>query len=680
MIKETEIIKEVIEYLENLGYRSDMVDYEINTPSDRRVDLVVKSGNSNLIAIEIKTNTDIFKISDNEISYHSVARKLQRDAQDIGAKYFVVSNGYQAVWLTTGNNGRPKVTQPIKASHIDFNELSEGEYLESLLNSSVNYLERYPLTGEISYDLSIFLYHKLTSDIGGIPYFDGADKYDVLENSNSRNVISHLLERVKGINFYEQRTYILSFVDKFLLKNRFDWQVPRWMANFMISLYPQNAPRENCLDLFCKNGTIISSALKDGWHNVKGIYFSKNNEFWIKVQQLLSSGREYEIEFNPDLLVDKTYLKNEHNYDCTFLAPPFGLKIDTNHTFDKVDSVELLLEKAINQVKELGFIIVIVPDGFLLSTRFEKFRKRLLNHVSVRGIINLSPEAFKPHSGVSTSILVLQNKRDAIDSTFCSSLEVIPSSVNSNKNIEEILENWKAFNKGASFEFSKSGFIMDKLDSNNFHFSNYWFKEYQNNLDTLQDGFQAIPLKEVVENIKRGTVFKRDKNEEIPFLAPASVRTMKIMDGELSYTSKKLMPSNPVIARTNDILINIIGTQRGSAAIVEEYQEGMGINHHLILIRPKQSLISPYYLAIILNSTFVQNQLQEGSSGTVIPSLSLRSFESIFIPIPPLRIQESICEKYKELNFKIEEKEKELSEHRKFLKDYLSGIGKGGSL
>jgi len=679
MIEHEKLYNEVIQYLKSLGYGTEMVDYEISTPSDRLVDLVVRSGSDKLIAIEIKSQSDIFKIPHSEVSYHPVARKLQRNAIDIGAKYFFVTNGYQVVWLKTAENGRPQVIDPVYASEVRSNKLSNSEFINAIINHAVGFLENFPITGDIYFDLSLAIFTKIRSDIGlsiDLPIENHLNSSNEKDYNEKKSVLLEVLDRWDEIDFYNNRFEVLSFIDKYLGKNRFELQVTRWLSDFMINLYPENKTKDFALDLFARYGTLISSAHNNGWKEVKGLYFNKSNEYWIRSQQLLSSGRESSAEFDANLLSNDVPNKYKNYFDCVFLAPPFGLKVDSEYGFDKKGSVELLINKALVNVKDDGYVIVIVPDGMLLSSRYSKFRRLLLKNSYIKGIISLTPDAFKPFSTVSTSILVIQNKIIKNRDTFFASLEEVPVSYENNKTYDNIINNWKAFCTSSPFDSGKNGFLINELNPENLHFSNYWYKEYQDGMEKLHHGFQAIPLKEVSIEIQRGKTYKRDEKEEVPYLAPAVIRSMKLIDGELSYTSNELEPSNPVRAYENDIVINIIGTQRGSAAMVEKHYDGLGINHHLIVVRPNLQIVNPYYLAIALNSDYVQNQLQEGSTGTVIPALSLKSFESIYIPIPPLFAQNKICENYRMLSEELDKKEKELNENKLKLKMIMSEIGK----
>ncbi|WP_116787002.1 restriction endonuclease subunit S [Flavobacterium psychrotrophum] len=676
MRTESEIYLDVIKYLNHLGYGAETIEYKIRTPSDSNVDLLVTSNGDNLIAVEIKQQIDIFDLNSSDIGYQPAIRQLQRVANELKANVFMISNGVNFMWFKTGDSGRPIIIEPIVFREIHNKKLSDTEFLYALMEHVSSFLENFPITGDLSFDLSLAIYSKISSDLN-LP-FDIS--YDYLKTNfrtedfvESKDIIKQILERWEDLDFSESRLEVLAYIEKFHSKNKIDWQVPRWLADFLISFYPEDYPKDEALDLFSKSGILMSSAYLNGWEKVNSSYFNKSNEFWIKSKELLSGGKKDNSEFNPNLLLSEQFDNSDGTLNCVFLAPPFGLKFDSNESSLK-DSVELLIHKALDKAKIGGYVIAIVPDGILLSSRNRKFRQFLKQYNSVKGIINLSIDTFKPYTSVSTSILIIQKGVDE-DSTFFASLEEIPLR-NKRSNLENIKTEWKSFLHQGALSNTKNGFISNELNIENFHFSNYWLKNNPNEFQNLQNGFENVPLKELIYELKRGNPIKQDKLEEIPFITPASVRSMKLLQEGISFTNSKNFSKNITRVFKDDILINIISTQRGSAALVTDEFEGLPVNQHIIVIRPNIRLIRPLYLAIAMNSEYVQKQLQEGSTATVIPALSIQSFESIYIPVPPFFIQDEICDNYNDIANKIFQTEKELSKHSLNLKNILLNLGK----
>lgn len=238
-----------------------------------------------------------------------------------------------------------------------------------------------------------------------------------------------------------------------------------------------------------------------------------------------------------------------------------------------------------------------------------------------------------------------------------------------------MLTNLRLYRDGGIVTPSELGFIVKLLDVESFQYSKYWLE--LNYKSTSAQGFTTVPLRELTHDIFRGSPITENKEErgDIPFLSPASVRKMLIVKESLSYTTKNKIPKNSVHAELDDILINSIGNYRGSAALVSSETVGLPINRHLFLIKPNRNWVLPGYLSVILNSEIVLEQLLDRSSG-IIPSLNLKSFDNIYIPLPSLAQQEKIFNEFSIIANQINESEKQLLLLNKKLSQKLNQLGK----
>ncbi len=151
---------------------------------------------------------------------------------------------------------------------------------------------------------------------------------------------------------------------------------------------------------------------------------------------------------------------------------------------------------------------------------------------------------------------------------------------------------------------------------------------------------------------------------------------MQLIEEELSFTSNENLPKSINVVKENDIIINAIGSHRGSATIVPSRLEGTPINRHVILLQANLDMIIPGYLAIALNSKYVQNQFFDKSSGTVIPALSTKSFEEIYVPVPNMTRQAEIYSEYLVLINKLNESESAVSKLKSQIAQKLNVLGK----
>lgn len=660
---EANAYSKVKKYLENLGYPSTSIfpEYDIK---GSRIDAVVKSKDKVLVAIEIKKSDAVKSIAIGEIGYHPITRSLQKTAVELEAKHYLLSDGEEYIWLKTSDNGRPEKTIAIAYNQLDADTLSEYEFTMALLAHIAEYILNFPITGDHLFDVSIVLYAKLSQDTSKQSLRPPINLQDIIGIRNIAEkspatyaldeILIEALERLQDVNLIDNRIAAFEFIDTFFEASRKEWNVPRWMADLMVSLIDKNK-KSHLLDLFSGNGILTSAAYLKGFEQVSSYYTSHKELYWIKIQQILGSRKEAEVKFEPGLLKGDFSSVHSNSVDAVLLAPPFNLKfdgyLDSYLGRNRIkDGNTLFLEAALNMTNNEGQVVAIVPDGFLLSAQYRKARSFFKS--KVEAIISLPERAFKPYSAVKTSLLVMSKTHSLKqEKVFMATLDKVPDTNSLYKEYDEgvtnILNNLGAFRAGKEIVPSAGGFVIKQLDVENFHVTKYWLEQGLKLSGNVQSGFATLPLKEVVKNISRGSSIVRDPDGQVPYINPAVVRELRLNREELSYTTEQKLSKNKIKqVFENDVLVNIIGPYRGKAALVSKEFEGMAVNHHLAIIKVNTNFVLPGYLAVILNSQFVQDQFHDQTSGTVIPALNLSSFEQIVLPVPNLETQERIYDEY----------------------------------
>ncbi len=96
--------------------------------------------------------------------------------------------------------------------------------------------------------------------------------------------------------------------------------------------------------------------------------------------------------------------------------------------------------------------------------------------------------------------------------------------------------------------------------------------------------------------------------------------------------------------RRNDVLICVTGALTGNVAIVDQDLPAPAfVNQHVALVRPKQEMIKPRFLAYALHSEVGRTQFKTNEYGGTKQGLGLGDVKSVFIPVPPLPQQRAIC-------------------------------------
>lgn len=200
----------------------------------------------------------------------------------------------------------------------------------------------------------------------------------------------------------------------------------------MTSLIPSTLTIQKCIDLGVGEGSLLSS-VKSLWpsshcvgididnKNIKHITQEKN---FIKTYNLDSLKAETIIEIKAseglfDLVIgNPPYKKIELNNDLRGLLYDFDLEVGKYQKYCSSDLIFLL--QGLLLLKDDGYLIYIMPDGFLTNKNNERARKLLTLKYRVEQVVEIPEKSFS-HTEAKTHILALTkrtpNDRITISST-----------------------------------------------------------------------------------------------------------------------------------------------------------------------------------------------------------------------------------------------------------------------
>lgn len=157
-------------------------------------------------------------------------------------------------------------------------------------------------------------------------------------------------------------------------------------------------------------------------------------------------------------------------------------------------------------------------------------------------------------------------------------------------------------------------------------------------IKVLQIGqvINGYTFREAIENNKNGDVFV--------------LQAKDIIQGQDIVNSKGLTPISFKGTRTasflqkDDILIVSRGANMGSfrAAIFTGNDKNVIASSSVLILRIKKKEVLPEYITTYLNSPEGQNKILQVVTGSYIQVISRRKFEEMEIPIPSVRIQQSL--------------------------------------
>ena len=329
----------------------------------------------------------------------------------------------------------------------------------------------------------------------------------------------------------------------------------------------------------------------------------------------------------------------------------------------------LFIERCLQLLKDGGRMAMVLPEGTFGNPSDRYIWNYLLQNSQIEAIISTPSDTFQPHTHFKTSVMVLKKGKPEKDYPIFMS---IPATCGHNKNGKQIYKlnndgsfvldennnkiiddeipfvanQYQNFKKGTFNKTSHLGFILNYSEIKNWIFiPDYYDPELKEEIITLSKSaeYQVKNIRELVNEkllqIKRGNEIGSEfyGRGDIPF-----IRTSDIVNWELKIDPIKCVPEEiyeqykeQQDVQENDILFVKDGTFLiGRSAIVTEQDEKIIIQSHLLKIRvSKNNNINAYYLLYLLNTPFVQKQIQKYTfiQGT-ISTVGDRFYE-LFLPI-----------------------------------------------
>jgi type I restriction enzyme M protein len=358
-------------------------------------------------------------------------------------------------------------------------------------------------------------------------------------------------------------------------------------------------------------------------------------------------------------------------FDVLLTNPPFGSKIPVSGD-DKLKQYELayswtkkgntyikrklknglppqilFIERNMHLLKDGGRMAIVLPEGTFGNPSDRYIWNYITQNAQIEAIVSIPTEAFQPHTHIKTSVLIVKKCKPERDypifmcvANTCGhnkdgkeiyKLNNDGSFVLDNNNskiiddeIPFIADNYIAYKQGKELEYSHLGFVVNYSQINSWIFIPDSYLAESNmivNNNSENEMYNIQTIKELLDDnkiqIKRGDEIGSHfyGKGTIPF-----IRTSDIVNWELKIDPIKYVPEEiyeqykmKQDVCNNDILFVKDGTFLiGRSAIVTEREKKIIIQSHLLKIRVlDESVISPYYLLYLLNTPFVQQQIEK---------------------------------------------------------------------
>ena len=356
-------------------------------------------------------------------------------------------------------------------------------------------------------------------------------------------------------------------------------------------------------------------------------------------------------------------------FDLILTNPPFGAKIPvigdellkqyelghiwakqkeewylTKQLRDKQPPQILFIERIIQLLKEGGRAGIVLPEGVFGNPSDRYIWEYIKKYASVIGVVSLSQETFQPSTHTKTSVLFLEKKIKSRKDVFFA----IAKSIGHNKNGKEtykmnakghyildqngkqiiddetpdIAKTFNQFLKENLIEESHTGFVVPENEiTENIYIPESYKPEVKEKINKIRNSkdYELVKFGDLVERgiiqIKRGNEIGSQSygTGNIPF-----IRTTDIVNWEIKMDTVKSIAEEVYQKykrqqdiKENDILFVNDGTFLiGRSSMITKNDVKSVIQSHLRKIRVlKQNELNPFYLFYLLNTKFVQQQV-----------------------------------------------------------------------
>jgi type I restriction-modification system DNA methylase subunit len=404
---------------------------------------------------------------------------------------------------------------------------------------------------------------------------------------------------------------------------------PREIVEFITGfLHKKNLIPKNALilDPACGSSGILLSARNSETGKIVGYDINERLVRVSKMNMVLHGIENYEIN-------NQSFLKcpNEEIYDVCITNPPFGVEekqknilkeFILGHDKKSCDLEILFIEKILKVLKPGGICGIVLPDGVFNNMTSIKLREYILQHSNIIASVDLPENVFKSSgTGCETGILFFRKKENNIESqinfeaykinfvgyeTQTKFAKKIPKN-----DLKDILNDVEGIQKT----------IVTELNSTKRFDGKYYFRKEKNKNKLIMDIFENSG-KKIVD------VYKND-SEIIRYIQYTDIDP--VFGIIKSYTEMEVSeaPSRAkIVINTGDILIPKLKQSSDKIAIVTEEFDGCVATNGFKVIRPKNGKNSELVFALFRDKK-IQEQLQDYSSGTIMPSIDDDHFNEI---------------------------------------------------
>lgn len=292
-----------------------------------------------------------------------------------------------------------------------------------------------------------------------------------------------------------------------------------------------------------------------------------------------------------------------------------------------------------------GKAVVIMTNGSTWNHNDEKIRQYFVEKGYIESVVSLAPRLFE-ETAIPVSLVVLSHNNEKV--RLVDAKKMFKSERRKNflleKNINDIL---KMLDKDSNLSTTKT---IEELSENEFILN---ASRYFEVLPTIENG---VEFESVIKKITRGSQLKASDFDEYKSSTPTNYQYLilsNINDGVISLNNDnqylKEIPEKleKYCIKNNSIVLSKIGMPTFKSAVAQIDEDTKVVaNGNLFVIELDENKVNPFYIQAFFASDLGETILKNIYTGGAIPTITLDKLKKMIIPLPSLKKQEVIAQKY----------------------------------
>jgi type I restriction enzyme M protein len=480
------------------------------------------------------------------------------------------------------------------------------------------------------------------------------------------------------------------------------YYTPRTIAEFMVDFLDVNF-EDRVLDPACGTGGFLTMCLNRVFSKLKsGIHNSRSNDTLVnqlrnyidsklygvdifdkvcrvaRMNLLLHGGSDPKIFNANGLLIDETKpegsngIFRDNSFQKILSNPPFAgtvrdASILSRFTLGKkngrVRSVTpevLFIEKIINLLDYNGKAGLVLPLGVFNNPSLKDVRDFLFRKTKILGVVGLPDFAFT-HTGTSVKGALLFFEKPFVLERNYKIFMAVANNIGYDStgraidlnDFPKLIEAYKNKDPNYFVEFSE---IKDRIDAH------YYLSYYKNLEQRIKKA--PYPIKAIYDVIELSNKTVNPKNNPEKEFRYIETNCVDLNEGKIvkvkRFTGRKAPSRAKYVGREGDLLIPTAKESLIGVLLLPKKYDGVIVSSRFIVCRPREDIVHPLYLYYILKNKTILELLKRECVGEIVPSISEFSLKNVYIPVPPLEVQDKIVKQLREIEKRIEQLESEV--------------------